>query len=364
MATCLNIGIAGAGLMGRLLAWQLNQLGHQVTVFDKNTRYSGEAAGFTAAGMLTPYAEAEAAELPIYRLGLRSLQLWPAIIKQLKQPVRYQQQGSILVAHPADAAELQQFESQLRHSIQPSPEQQLKLDQGALTALEPELAQHFQTAMYFPEEAWISASDSMQALANEAIENGVAWREQHAVDRAEAHTIVSNGNAERFDWVIDCRGTGAKPQWQDVRAVRGEVLWVQAPEVNIKRLVRLMHPRYRLYLVPTGKDDIYIIGATQIESEDWSAMSVRSALELLSALYSLHSGFAEARIIKMDSNCRPALKDNLPKVECSQGLMRVNGLFRHGYLLAPAICEQVIAHIQEKNQSFNDDVIAPISSET
>ena len=104
-------------------------------------------------------------------------------------------------------------------------------------------------------------------------------------------------------------------------------------------MVRLMHPRYRLYLVPR-EDHHYLLGATQIESEDSSEISVRSALELLSALYAIHPGFGEARILETRTNCRPALLDNLPAIAQEPGLMRINGLFRHGYLLAPALAEQ------------------------
>jgi len=158
--------------------------------------------------------------------------------------------------------------------------------------------------------------------------------------------------------VIDCRGLGAKQQWNELRGVRGELIWLQAPEVNIKRLVRLMHPRYRLYLVPKGYDDLYIVGATQIESNDAGAMTVRSSLELLSAVYSMHSGFAEARIVDMRTNCRPALNDNLPKIECSEGLIRVNGLFRHGYLLAPTLAQEITHFLTTPNyQSGYDSLI-------
>ena len=55
-----------------------------------------------------------------------------------------------------------------------------------------------------------------------------------------------------------------------------------------------------------------MIGATEIESEDLSPASVRSTLELLSAAYAVHPGFAEARILELSVQCRPALPDNLP----------------------------------------------------
>ena len=94
-----------------------------------------------------------------------------------------------------------------------------------------------------------------------------------------------------------------------------------------------------------------MIGATQIESEDRSPMTLQSSLELSSALYTLSPAFAEARIIEMDTNLRPAFMDNLPKVDVQDGLIIANGLFRHGYLLAPAVVENVLAHIFKKPEA-------------
>ena len=73
-------------------------------------------------------------------------------------------------------------------------------------------------------------------------------------------------------------------------------------------------------------------------------MSVRSAMELLSAVYTVHSGFAEARILEMATQCRPTLKDNLPEILVDQNpnqadLMMINGLYRHGFMISPAILD-------------------------
>ena len=146
--------------------------------------------------------------------------------------------------------------------------------------------------------------------------------------------------------VIDCRGLGAKVDIKNLRGVRGEVIWLEAPEVNITHLVRLMHPRYRIYIVPR-KNNHYVIGATQIESDDSREISVRSCMELLSAAYSVHTGFGEARIINTRANCRPALPNNLPQIHHENGLIRVNGLFRHGFLLAPTLAQEIILALSE-----------------
>ena len=99
-----------------------------------------------------------------------------------------------------------------------------------------------------------------------------------------------------------------------------------------------MHPRYPLYIVPKPNHH-FVLGATQIESEDDSPISVRSTLGLLSAAYSIHAGFGEARIINAQSGLRPAFVDHQPKIHVdeTQRIVSVNGLFRHGYLIGPAV---------------------------
>jgi glycine oxidase len=345
----MTVGIAGAGIMGRVLAWQLLRAGYTVTLFDKDDIDSGDAAAYTAAGMLTPYCEVESAEMMVYDLGKRSLELWDDLATELNGDLGYFKRGSLVVAHGADQPDYDQFNQQVLHKLSPSSDQYQELDRHQLSTLEPELSNHFSSAIYLPEEAWLSPPKTLQLLAERLIEGGVNWYPSKVILEVKAHVITTDAGEHNFDLVIDCRGLGAKAQWPELRGVRGEIIWLKAPEVDIKHLVRLMHPRYRLYLVPRGYDDLYIVGATQIESNDMGPMTVRSSLELLSAAYSLHSGFSEARIVDMRTNCRPALEDNLPKIESSEGLIRVNGLFRHGFLLSPALGEEVIHHIESSS---------------
>ena len=79
-----------------------------------------------------------------------------------------------------------------------------------------------------------------------------------------------------------------------------------------------------------------MIGATQIESADRGPVSVRGAVGLLNAAYTLHPAFADAEIIEMGADVRPAFADNLPRLRWRGRTLYVNGLYRHGFLLAPA----------------------------
>jgi len=99
----MKIGIAGAGLLGRLLACQLAQAGHEVHVFDPAPDAQARgAAGWTAAGMLSPVAELECADENVFRLGLRTMELWPGILARLPLPVECRFDGSLLLAHRGD----------------------------------------------------------------------------------------------------------------------------------------------------------------------------------------------------------------------------------------------------------------------
>ena len=184
----------------------------------------------------------------------------------------------------------------------------------------------------------------MHALASGLKKAGVSLIEQELSD---PKSFLDDPNC---DGVIDCRGLASGDK--DLRGVRGELLYLHAPEVTLKRLIRLMHPRYPLYIVPRP-DDIYVVGATQIESDDQSPVSVKSMLELLSAAYTVHTGFAEARILESRVDCRPAYKDNLPRLRLEERYLEVNGLFRHGFLLAPALADCCMQLLQNQGTDFD-----------
>jgi len=169
----------------------------------------------------------------------------------------------------------------------------------------------------------------------------VRWHWQRAVLSASAGELVLAEEApRRFDWVFDVRGTGARPG-MNVRGVRGEIVWLHATGHGLTRPARLLHARHRVYVVPRP-GDVLLVGASEIESEDRSPVSLKSAVELMSAAHSVLPGLAEARILRLDVNLRPALPDNEPLCEVSEGLVRINGLFRHGWLLAPALVDDAL----------------------
>jgi len=122
----------------------------------------------------------------------------------------------------------------------------------------------------------------------------------------------------------------------------------------LSRPTRLIHPRYPIYIAPK-LEGYFLVGATEIESDDTSPMSLRSALELLSAAYTVDSGFGEARIIELVAQCRPALPDNQPAVRwLGERTLQVNGLYRHGYLISPAMHDIVLELVKTGTSPLAD----------
>lgn len=363
----MRIGIAGAGLLGRLLAFELTRAGHQVDVYDPAPDALGRgAAGWTAAGMLSPVAELEGADAAVFAMGLRSLVRWPQLLAGFGEsiaPVEFHQRGSLLVAHRGDEGAARRVVDLLKHKAPPEFAPQA-LAIPDLRELEPAIhgCAH---AWMLPGEGQIHTVQAMTALHHAATQQGAQWQWGESVQRVSASVLHTRQGDRHFDWVFDVRGTGARPSavlenedngftsqvrgdpfgfTPQVRGVRGEIFWLDAPGLVLHRPVRLLHPRHRVYIVPRQGGQI-VVGASEIESEDRSPVSLRSTLELLSAAHSILPELAEARIVHSESNLRPALPDNLPRLETSPGLTRINGLFRHGWLIAPALVEQAMAEM-------------------
>jgi glycine oxidase len=311
--------VIGAGIAGAWQALLFAEAGHAVTLHERSDSAMTEATSHWAGGMLAPWCEAEASEPVIVRLGIRSLDLWREHVPQT--PFR----GSLVVAHPRDRADFERF-AKLTSGHR-------RLDAQGIGDIEPSLEGRFREGLLYADEGHVEPRRVLPEL--------------HARFAAAGGTLKFNSEQkpDQLDGiVIDCRGIFARDREADLRGVKGEMIIIESAEVELARPVRLIHPRWPLYVIPRG-DGRFMLGATSIEAED-TGVSVRSALELLGAAYAVHPAFAEARIVEFGSGLRPAFPDNLPRVAVNKEKIAVNGLYRHGFLLAPALAELTLAYVE------------------
>lgn len=313
-----SISVIGAGVAGTWQALLFAKAGYRVTVYERDEPALTHSTSHWAGGMLAPHCESEAAEPMITRLGLRSLDLWREMLPET--PFN----GSLVVAHGRDRADFERF-ARLANGHR-------RIGADEIAALEPDLAGRFREALFFPDEGHVEPRRVLPAL--------------HEKLRAEGVPIEFRAEAKPRDLdglVIDCRGIAARETCPTLRGVKGEIIVIETHDVTLSRPVRLVHPRWSLYIVPR-ENNRFFLGATSIETED-NGVSVRSALELLTTAYSVHPAFAEARIVDIGSGLRPAFPDNLPRIMTNNNIITVNGLYRHGFLIAPAVAEATVAHV-------------------
>ncbi|NHF73332.1 glycine oxidase ThiO [Paracoccus xiamenensis] len=309
--------ILGAGVMGLAIATELSARGHQVELVDPEIGPGPHGCSWWAGGMLAPYCEGESAEEPVERLGLDAIGWWD------RHAGGVQHRGTLVLAQTRDRAELDRFARRSRgHRL---------VDADEIAALEPDLSGRFASGLFYADEAHLSPRDALGALRQNLQARGV--------------TLHATPPDTEPDHIIDARGLAARDQLPDLRGVRGEMMVLRCPEVTLSRPVRLLHPRIPLYIVPRG-DGIFMLGATMIESDRRGVVTVRSVLELLSAAYALLPAFGEAEVLETGADARPAFPDNLPRLRHQGGTLFANGLYRHGFLLAPAVAAMAAEHLE------------------
>jgi glycine oxidase len=269
--------------------------------------------------MVSPGCESDGAEPIVVRLGRRSFDLWRHHLPDVPM------NGSLVVAHPRDRADLDRFARQT--------EGHERVDEEAIAALEPVLAGRFRAGLFFAEEGHVEPRLVLPALREKLRARGGEIRFGSALEPKEVGGVV-----------LDCRGLGARADQPSLRGVKGETVLIETHEITLSRHVRLMHPRWPIYVIPRANGR-FLIGATSVESEDTSGVTLRSALELMTAAYTLHPAFGEARIVELGTALRPAFPDHMPRIEVEGTRIAVNGLYRHGFLLAPALAEIVTGFV-------------------
>ncbi|WP_299343913.1 glycine oxidase ThiO [uncultured Maritalea sp.] len=314
----MRVTILGAGVAGLTAATELVARGVDVEIVERGAAPGAQSCSWYAGGMLAPECEADMAEPIVVELGREALAWWQKYVPDIVQ------RGSIVVSTSRDRNELKRFGARTKcHQW---------LKQKELAALEPDLGERFAEALFFKDEAHMDPRAALLALTQHLCEQGVKFHYG-----ATLEDVTPGGK------IIDARGLAARDFLPQLRGVRGEMLVVKCDDVQLSRPVRLAHPRFPVYIVPRG-EGLYMIGATQIESERAGGVSAKSMVDLINAAYAVHPAFGEAEIVETGAQLRPAFPDNLPRVNWVNDRLHINGLFRHGYLLSPA-CARMAADI-------------------
>ncbi len=321
--------IIGAGVAGLWAARALLAHGIRPRLVDRVGTPGAHGCSWWAGGMLAPNCEGALAEEPVIRHGQEAAEAWAAVTEVITR-------GSLVLAPARDRADLTAFARRTGgHET---------LDASGIAMLEPDLDRRHDTTLFFAGEAHLDPRRALADLTAQLAEDGVE------IERADLDPATVKGP------VLDCRGMAARAALPALRAVRGEMVVLRSTEITLTRPVRLLHSRHPLYVVPRA-GGLFMLGATQVESAHQGGVTARAALELMSTAYALDPRFAEAEIVELGADLRPAFADNVPRVMQRGNVLHLNGLFRHGYLMAPALARQAARYLAtaEKGDLFHED---------
>ena len=341
-----KIGIVGGGLLGRLAAFVLTESGHIVEVYEKTPENPGlsnlRAAAFTSAGLLSPISEKDSGGNIIFELGTKSLNLWSYLDKKIKKIIDEGLglflKGNLFVSSPAEVDNAIRLFNKIGFKGPP-------LSKDEKNTIEPNLSEKL-ICWIVPDEGQIYPSRALNALvvATNKLSEKSVWHFNTLVENFGPGWIKTEKTVTNYDFVFDVRGVGATDV--GIRGVRGEVVLLDPPSnFCLRHPVRFLHPRFKIYIVPHENRRV-LVGSTEIESQDVSPISLQSALDLLTVARYVFPELSEARILSTDVNLRPASFNNQPFFQIKENLVHVNGLFRHGWLVAPALLLEVFSKLK------------------
>jgi glycine oxidase len=349
-----DVVVVGAGAVGLAVAWRAAQTGLRVTVLERAGK-AGAGTSSVAAGMLAPISETIATELPLMRLGLESVNIYPQFVQELQAATGmdpgYLRCGTLLAARDADEATSLARELELRQSLGLTVHRLLASE---ARRLEPALAPTLRLALEIPDDHAIDPRKLTAALAQALTAAGGELRLGAPVngvttsgDRITGVRLDDGSEVAAGDVVV------AAGPWSSaldgipggatipVHPIKGQILRLHDPAGPgmLTRVLRMTGG----YLVPRG-DGRYVLGATMEERGFDTTVTGGGVYDLLRNAFELLPSVTELVVDELSAGLRPATPDNLPALGpgAIPGLHWAVGHYRHGILLTPITAELVV----------------------
>jgi glycine oxidase len=353
-----DVAIAGGGLIGGAIAFELARTGLQVALFD--SRQPGEGSSSAAAGILSPAPE-NSGMISTVPLGRASLQLYPEFVAAVEeiagQNAGYRARGTLEALFSIDAQEKLSTIIALHHGLGLKAEPVTADD---ARAMEPALSPELEVAVFRPDEACVDNRALTKAVLKAAERSGVkiftASSVQSIVKNGERCTgLLADGEKVKSLWTVIAAGCwsaeieGAS-QYAPVRPAKGQMIAMRAKDLSVKRVLWSDH----VYLVP--RNDGKILAGSTVEYVGFEKTVTAGGLQkIITAALQLAPALADAQIEETWAGLRPDAPDHLPIIGPTdlEGLLIATGHFRSGILLAPITAQLIREWITRQKVSHD-----------
>jgi len=341
-----DVAIAGGGLIGATIAFELARAGLQVALFDRHE--PGKGSSWAAAGILSPAPE-NAGMITTVPLGRASLQLYPefvAAVEELsRQSAGYRARGALEALFSTDAQEKLSTIIALHHGLGLRAEPVRAEDAREMeSALSPEL----EAAVFRPDEACVDNRALTKAVLTAAERSGVKTFagsnvQSIAKNGRRCGGFVVDGEKVQSRWTVIAAGCcsaeieGAA-KYAPVRPAKGQMIALRAKDLSIERVLWSDH----VYLVP--RNDGKILAGATVEYVGFDKKVTLGAVQkIIAAALQLAPVLADSQMEETWAGLRPDSPDHLPIIGPTDldGLLIATGHFRSGILLAPITAQLI-----------------------
>lgn len=340
-----DVAIAGAGLVGATIGWELARAGLRVGIFDAGE--PGKEASWAGAGILSPAPE-NSAMLPLVALGQASLAMYPEFVAQVEeasgQSVGYRAKGTLETFSSRHAIEELSTVVALHHGLGLKAE---ALSGDDARSLEPAISEDVAAAVLRAEEASVDNRALTAAVLAAARRAGAEIFSGSAVRgiRREGNCCAGLSLAKEeiiSQWTVIAAGCfsggiDGVSEFAPVRPAKGQMVCLRGDGsrgdgVKLERVLWAEN----VYLVP--RNDSRILAGATVEYLDFDKTPTAGGLaKLVTAAIDVVPALANATIDEHWAGLRPDTPDHLPILGPTgiDGLVIAAGHFRSGILLAP-----------------------------
>jgi glycine oxidase len=360
-----DVAIAGAGLIGSSIAFELAQAGLKVGMFDRAE--PGREASWASAGILSPAPESPAM-ISMVPLARASMNLYPALVANVEEisgeKVGFRPKGTIDVFFNKDAIPDLSTLIALHHGMGLKAE---PLRPEDARELEPSLSPELEAAALRPEEASIDNRALTHAMLSAAKNSGVEVFARTGVtgivqEAGRCTGLKLENEIVSAKWTVIAAGCfsaeieGVK-EFAPVRPAKGQMVSLRADGLKIERVIW----GEKIYIVP--RNDGRILAGATVEYVGFDKQVTAGGIEkLLSAAIEVIPEFANARIEETWAGLRPDSPDHLPILGPTDidGLVIATGHFRSGVLLTPITARLVRQWITERSVELDWERLSPM----
>jgi glycine oxidase len=351
-----DVAIAGGGLIGATIAFELARNGLHVALFDR--QQPGEGSSWAAAGILSPAPE-NAGMISTVPLGRASLQLYPEFVATVEEisgeSVGYRARGTVEALFSTNTQEKLSTIIALHHGLGLKAE---PVSADDAREMEPALSPEVEAAVFRPDEARVDNRALTKAVLIAAERTGVKTFAASNVqlitkDGGRCDGFFVNGEKVESRWTIIAAGCcsaeieGAS-RYAPVRPAKGQMIALRAEGFSIERVLWSDH----VYLVP--RNDGRILAGATVEYVGFEKnVTVGGVQKIITAALQLAPALADAQVEETWAGLRPDAPDHLPIIGPTDldGLLIATGHFRSGILLAPITAQLIREWITTQNVS-------------